>query len=120
MNAQLTTSIRANYDRLADEYATHLFGELQNKPLDQELLHRFASEMKGRGAVCDMGCGPGQVTRYLHDAGVTAFGLDLSPGMLEQARKLTPNLCFREGNMLALDLEDQSLAGITAFYAVVN
>jgi SAM-dependent methyltransferase len=120
MNAQLTNSIRDNYDRLADEYATHLFGELENKPLDRELLHRFASEMKGRGEVCDMGCGPGQVTRYLHDAGVTVFGLDLSPGMLEQARKLNPDLCFREGNMLALDLEDQSLVGITAFYAIVN
>ncbi len=120
MNAELTTSIRDNYDRLADEYATHLFGELQNKPLDQELLHRFASEMKGRGEVCDMGCGPGQVTRYMHDAGVTAFGLDLSPGMLEQARKLNPDLCFSEGNVLALDLEDQSLVGITAFYAIVN
>jgi SAM-dependent methyltransferase len=120
MNAQLTTSIRDNYNRLADEYATHLFGELKNKPLDQELLNRFASEVRGRGEICDMGCGPGQVTRYLHDAGVTAFGLDLSPGMLEQARRLNPDLRFSEGNMLALELEDRSLLGITAFYAIVN
>ena len=95
-------------------------GELQNKPLDQELLNRFASEVKGRGEVCDMGCGPGQVTRYLRDAGVTVFGSDLSPGMLEQARRLNPDIRFREGNMLALELEDQSLVGITAFYAIVN
>lgn len=116
----LAISIRDSYDRLADEYARHLFGELQNKPLDQELLNRFASEVKGRGEVCDMGCGPGQVTRYLRDAGVTVFGLDLSPGMLEQARRLNPDIRFREGNMLALELEDQSLVGITAFYAIVN
>jgi SAM-dependent methyltransferase len=120
MNAQPTTSIRDSYDLLADEYATHLFGELQSKPLDRELLDRFASEVRGRGEVCDMGCGPGQVTRYLQDAGVTAFGLDLSPGMLEQARKLNPDIRFREGNMLALDLEDRILVGITAFYAIVN
>jgi hypothetical protein len=42
-----TISIRDNYDRIVDEYATHLFGELHNKPLDQELLHRFASQVIG-------------------------------------------------------------------------
>jgi ubiquinone/menaquinone biosynthesis C-methylase UbiE len=116
----LTVSIRDSYDKLADEYATHIFGELKDKPLDRELLDRFASEVRGRGEVCDMGCGPGQVTRYLHDAGVTAFGLDLSPGMLRQAQKLNPGIRFRTGNMLDLELEEQSLAGITAFYAIVN
>ena len=120
MNLHLTDSIRDSYNRLANEYAIHLFGELQNKPLDRELLNRFASEVKGRGEVCDMGCGPGHVARYLHQAGVTVFGLDLSPGMLEQARTLTSGIRFREGNMLALELEGQVLVGITAFYAIVN
>jgi len=120
MDLQLTNSIRDSYNRLANEYATHLFGELQNKPLDRELLDRFASEVKGRGEVCDMGCGPGHVARYLHQAGVNVFGLDLSPGMLEQARTLNSGIHFREGNMLALELGNQVLVGITAFYAIVN
>jgi ubiquinone/menaquinone biosynthesis C-methylase UbiE len=67
-----------------------------------------------------MGCGPGHIARYLRDAGLTVFGLDLSPGMLEQARQLNPDISFREGNMLALDLQDGALAGIAAFYAIVN
>ena len=120
MTLHRMNSIRDSYNRLANEYAIHLFGELQNKPLDRELLNRFASEVKGRGEVCDMGCGPGHVARYLHQAGVTVFGLDLSPGMLEQARTLTSGIRFREGNMLALELGDRVLVGITAFYAIVN
>jgi ubiquinone/menaquinone biosynthesis C-methylase UbiE len=113
-------SIRESYDRLADEYARHLFDELRNKPLDRELLNRFAAEMTGRAQVCDMGCGPGHVARYLRDAGVTVFGLDLSTRMLEQARQLNPDICFREGNILALELADATLSGIAAFYAIVN
>ena len=120
MSDHLTVSIRDSYDKLADEYAAHLFAELKHKPLDRELLNRFALDVRARGEVCDMGCGPGQIARYLHDAGVTVFGLDLSPGMLEQARRLNPDIRFRTGNMLALELEDQSLAGISAFYAIVN
>ncbi len=113
-------SIRISYDRLADEYARRIFDELQHKPLDRELLDRFASAVAGRGEVCDMGCGPGQIARYLRDAGANVFGLDLSPGMVEQARRLNPDINFREGNMMALDLADGSLAGIAAFYAIVN
>jgi ubiquinone/menaquinone biosynthesis C-methylase UbiE len=120
MNEDITPSIRESYDRIADEYAFRIFNELQHKPLDRELLNRFAAEMIGRGVACDMGCGPGQVARYLRDAGTTVFGLDLSPQMIEKARRLNPDISFLEGNMMALSLEDRTLAGIVAFYAIVN
>jgi SAM-dependent methyltransferase len=120
MDNDITFSIRESYDRLADEYARRIFNELQYKPLDRELLNRFAAEVAGRGEVCDMGCGPGQVARYLRDVGATVFGLDLSPRMLEQARRLNPDIQFREGNMMSLDFPDGTLAGIAAFYAIVN
>jgi len=120
MHESLTRSICESYDRLADEYARRLFNELEHKPLDCELLHRFAAEVTGQGEVCDMGCGPGQVARYLRDAGAKVFGLDLSPRMVEQARELNPDISFLQGDMTSLDLPDGSLAGIAAFYAIVN
>jgi len=116
----LTESIADNYDRLAEAYARQLFHELERKPLDRQLLEAFAAETAGRGEVCDMGCGPGQVARYLRDLGAAVFGLDLSPQMVVQAQKLNPDIPFREGNMLALDMGDGVLAGIAAFYAIVN
>jgi len=120
MNDDPTNSIRENYDRLAEEYARRISGELQHKPLDRALLDRFAKQTRERGEVCDMGCGPGHVARYLRDAGASVFGLDLSPRMLDQARKLNPDIPFREGNMLALNIPEGTLAGVAAFYAIVN
>jgi ubiquinone/menaquinone biosynthesis C-methylase UbiE len=127
MDDPLLHVIQKSYDTVADEYARNIFSELDNKPLDRELLTRFADAVRGKGTICDMGCGPGHIARYLRDtrsAGgsdrLDVFGLDLSPGMLEQARRLNPDISFRHGNMLALDLPDASLAGITAFYAIVN
>src|SRR6266568_3668816 len=113
-------NIRENYNRIADEYARRLFNELDGKPLDRELLQRFANAVRSGGRICDMGCGPGHVARCLRDAGVDVFGLDLSPKMVEQARKLNPDIPFQEGNMLALDLADRTVAGVAAFYAIVN
>jgi hypothetical protein len=64
MSDDVTGSIRASYDQLADEYARRIFNELHHKPLDRELLDRFATEVSGHGEVCDMGCGPGHVAIY--------------------------------------------------------
>jgi ubiquinone/menaquinone biosynthesis C-methylase UbiE len=54
------------------------------------------------------------------DIGASVFGLDVSPGMIEQARKLNPDISFQLCDMTALTLQDDSLAGIVAFYAIVN
>lgn len=120
MTSNPVEQVRNDYDRIAAEYARRLFHELENKPKDRELLLRFAAGVGDRGEVCDLGCGPGHVARFLAEAGVSVFGLDLSPEMLAHARRLNPDLSFREGNMLFLPLADGSLAGITAFYAIVN
>ena len=120
MSDPFLISIRESYDRLAEEYARRIANELEHKPLDRELLERFARATAGHGEICDIGCGPGHVARYLHDAGASVFGLDLSPGMIEQARKRNPQIPFRQGNMMALDIPDDSLAGVVAFYAIVN
>ena len=120
MESERLQTVRGDYDRVAERYAGNLFRELDRKPFDREVLQRFAKATEGRGPVCDMGCGPGQIARFLRDAGADVQGLDLSPGMLAQARALSPDIEFREGNMLALPFGDSELAGITAFYAIVN
>lgn len=53
MNDNIWRSIRESYDRVSDEYALRIFNELQHKPLDRELLNRFAAQIKERGVVCD-------------------------------------------------------------------
>ena len=120
MDPQKLSDCQSSYDRIAEEYTARIAGELAHKPLDRMLLDEFAARLKGAGRVCDLGCGPGHVARYLHDRGVDVFGLDLSPGMLEQARKLNPAIEFRQGNMLALDVEDGAWAAIVAFYSIVH
>lgn len=114
------TEIEASYDRVAEPFAEEFFGELTRKPFDCELLDQFAEGLRGRGRVCDIGCGPGQIARYLRDRGVEMRGLDLSQEMVGCARRLNPDIPFERGDMLALDLPDASLAGIVSFYAIIH
>jgi SAM-dependent methyltransferase len=117
---QVLNDVGDSYDRVAAEYARRIFGELGHKPLDRQLLDRFAERVQGLGPVCDLGCGPGHVARYLHERGVRVTGLDLSAEMVEQARRLNPGIEFRRGNMLSLDLEDGAWGGIAAFYSIIH
>ena len=44
-----TEMIRTSYDSAAAAYVEHLYGELTAKPLDRNLLNRFAEEIGDRG-----------------------------------------------------------------------
>lgn len=112
--------IRESYDELAATYTARIFGELAGKPLDRHLLNRFAEDVRDRGLVADVGCGPGHVTRYLHERGVRMLGIDLSPRMIDWARKRSPVIEFRVGDMRALELPDGALVGLVAFYALIH
>jgi len=110
----------AGYDTVADVYAERFAHELDHKPFDRRILDELAARLAGRGRVCDLGCGPGHIARYLCAQGVDAFGVDLSPGMVEVARRLHPSLRFEVADMRALPLADGSLAGVVAFYSLIH
>ena len=111
---------QTSYDRVADEYVRHIFDELRHKPLDRQLLDRFAASVRDVGPACDLGCGPGHVARYLHEHGVQVCGVDLSAELVERAHRLTPGIEFRQGDMMALDIPDGTWAGVAAFYSIIH
>lgn len=117
---QNLNKIESLYDTVAKEYAKAFSGEHEKKPKDQEILHRFSQEIGDRRPVWDFGCGPGQTANYLKNLGIEISGLDLSEKILEQAGTIHPEISFRKGNILDLTFENDSIAGIVAFYAIVH
>jgi SAM-dependent methyltransferase len=112
--------VRATYDEVASEYAARISDELEGKPLDRALLDVFAKHVGSGPRVCDAGCGPGHVARYLHDRGVNVYGVDLSPNMVAEASRRHPGIELRVGSLAEpLDAPD-SLAGIVAFYSLIH
>jgi SAM-dependent methyltransferase len=119
--SHLDTTRRA-YDAVAVDYAALLRTSLAESPLDRALLNVLAELVlaDGGGMVGDLGCGPGRVTAYLHERGLDAFGVDLSPGMVAVARESHPHLRFEVGSLDHLDLEDGSLAGAVVWYSLIH
>ena len=114
------SDVAAGYDAIAEAYAERFADELQHKPLDRALLDVLAHETGAGATVGDVGCGPGQITAYLHERGLRMVGVDLSPGMIAAARRRVPGPDFAVGSMLELPIADQALAGCIALYSVIH
>ncbi len=111
---------RAAYDTVAVAYEEALRDALAASPWDRAVLGAFADLVGPAAPVVDLGCGPGRITSYLAGLGLDVFGVDLSPGMVEVARRVHPGLRFEVGSMSALMLADASLAGAVAWYSIIH
>lgn len=117
-------AVRASYDRVADSYVRLLettgMGDIRVQPWLRAALDTFADAVCDLGPVLDVGSGPGTVTGYLRERGLDASGVDLSPRMVEHARRLHPECRFRVGSATDLDLQPESWGGILGWWSLFN
>ena len=114
--------IRTSYDTVADSYAARVRETLAGAPYARAALALLAELVRvdGGGPVADVGCGPGHVTAYLRELGADAFGIDLSPGMVELARRDYPGARFEVGSMTDLPLPDASVTALLASWSLIH
>ncbi|MEU6131804.1 class I SAM-dependent methyltransferase [Saccharopolyspora sp. NPDC047091] len=116
--------VRESYDRVADDYVdmvtTTGIGDVRAHPWLRAAMDVFADQVAGLGPVLDVGCGPGTVTGYLAERGLDVAGVDLSPRMIEHARRLHPECSFRVGSATELDLADSSFGGLLGWWSLFN
>ncbi len=116
--------VRESYDRVADNYARMVdetgLGDIRRHPWMKASIDAFAESVGGRGPVLDVGCGPGTVTAYLAERGLDVSGVDLSPRMIENARRRHPQCRFSVASATELDLADASLGGVLGWWSLFN
>ncbi|MFG2652566.1 class I SAM-dependent methyltransferase [Streptomyces sp. NPDC048436] len=111
-----------SYDTVAASYADITRHLLDETPEERAVLALFGDLVRaqGGGPVADVGCGTGRITAHLCQLGMEAFGIDLSPGMIEVARRDHPGLRFELGSMTDLALADGSMTGLVAWFSLIH
>ena len=113
-------TVRASYDAVADNYVSMKMGDLGPTPWLRAALGAFAEQVGGIGPVLDAGCGPGTTTRYLHSLGLEVSGIDLSPRMIEHARRLHPQVSFEVASATEVAPAAESLGGVLGWWSWFN
>ncbi|BFO18533.1 class I SAM-dependent methyltransferase [Streptomyces sp. KM77-8] len=113
---------KAAYDGVVELYASLFADRLETHPFSRNMIRTFAELVRetGNPRAADVGCGPGHLTAMLNELGLEARGFDLSPGMVDHARRAHPELRFEEATMEALPVEDGTLGGVLAHYSMIH
>lgn len=113
--------VRSSYASVASAYADHLADELKALPFETWLLDRVVLRA-ARKPVVEVGSGPGHVTAYLAEHGADAMGLDLSPGMVEEARRRFPGRRYEVGDLrrLTRPTTASGWAAVLGWYSLIH
>ncbi|MGH9287501.1 MAG: class I SAM-dependent methyltransferase [Acidimicrobiales bacterium] len=102
------------YSKVADEYDRR-FGSLTTRTAEALL----DAAGVGRGSrLLDVGSGPGYVAARAAARGASVLGVDVSSGCIDLARRLQPELEFRQGDAHRLSLPDATFDAVVANFLV--
>jgi ubiquinone/menaquinone biosynthesis C-methylase UbiE len=88
------SDLHVDYDKIAETYNRRFAADPQNQ-LARAILTQALARQPGR--ILEVGCGTGRWLADLHPAGELLYGLDLSIGMLHQARARDQRLHLVQG-----------------------
>ena len=113
--------VRATYGAVAATYAEQLTGELADLPFEVWLLRRVV-ELAGDGPVIEVGTGPGHIAAFLAEAGADASGLDLTPEMVDEARRRYPGVDYQVGDLRRLmrPVASAGWGAVLAWYSLIH
>lgn len=110
------------YDTVAADYARRLPALDAETSLDVAMIDSFADRCaRARlGPILDAGCGTGRVSAYLAARDLEVLGIDLSPCMVDVARRAYPHLRFEIAALEDLPVPPASLGGLLAWYSLIH
>ena len=117
---QINEETRKSFNLAAEKYFELFKDEMKQKEYDRVFLDKFANDFDSKSVICDLGCGPGHITRYLFDKGLNVFGIDISERCIQIARRENPKMRFQVMDMARLDIADESVDGIVSFYSIIH
>ncbi len=113
----------ATYDRIAARFAAQHFADASDVLVEARAA--FARAIVGqappeRFRILDAGCGPGRDAQWFRERGFQTIGVDLSAGMLAEARRRVPGVDFRQADLRHLDFPDGYFDGIWCAAALLH
>ncbi|MDE1869247.1 MAG: methyltransferase domain-containing protein [Candidatus Micrarchaeota archaeon] len=107
---------RRSHDRLAKIWINQ--PSYFDKSLKDAHTKRFLAHLRKGALVLDAGCGLGKEAKLLLQNGLRVISIDISKGMLKEARKLVPNGDFRYMDMTRLSFKDETFDAVWCFSSI--
>lgn len=103
-------NLKDTYNKIAQDW-------MQDHPGDTwwiEGVDKFLSFLPASGSILDVGCGPGQKSKYLINKGFSITGIDFSEKMIQLAKEYAPEAKFFVRNIKEHLNFEESFDGVFA------
>lgn len=107
---------KADSEKIIDWYNQHApeYAQAIKELISFDQIKDFVSLLPEKAQIFDAGCGGGRDSAIFHQWGYKTFGLDLSIGMLREAKKQNDFQGFTNADHLALPTTSESVDGVWA------
>lgn len=103
------------YDQNAKQYA-----DASYKVTPTDLIRRFIELLPQNPKILDAGCGAGKDSKVFNELGINVIGIDLSKGLINEAKRRNPAVNFIEGNFLDMHFNNTYFDGVWAHASLVH
>ena len=103
------------YDKNGEEYADSMYTVA---PIDK--IERFLKILPPDPLVLDAGCGAGRDSKIFYEKGAKVIGIDISEGLLAEARKRNPDIEFIYGDFRKLPFSEKMFDGVWSHASLVH
>lgn len=114
MSDKFSSTIQT-YNTFAPQFVKHF-----ERKLDITELDTFLEIIPQGGTVLDAGCGSARDSAYIISKGYTALGIDLSEGLLAEAKKIHPEVPTQQMSLTDITLPDHEFDGVWCKSALLH
>lgn len=104
------------YEKIAGQYAQQYF----NDSVDFPYIDSFLNLLPRSAVILDVGCGPGQFSKYMLDKGFEVVGIDFSNEMIAIAKEKVHKGAFSYMDMRKLTFPENYFDGIFSAYSLIH
>jgi len=104
------------YDKIAEVYTKTYFEDFS----DFKYLDKFLKFLPKGAHILDVGCGPGQFSKYMAKRGFRVTGIDFSDGMLKIAGKKVLEAEFQKMDMRKLVYPENTFDALLVSYSLIH
>ncbi len=108
--------VLAAYEQLGKKYLVH-----RQSLKSDAYVRLLLKQLPKNSSILDIGCGAGvPVDDIIVKAGHEVTGIDLSPSLINEARKLVPQASYFVGDMQLLKPKEYSVDAVVCLYALFH
>jgi len=115
----MTDSVFRITQDLYNEKAAHFAQHFERK-LDTTELDIFLSDLPDKASILDAGCGSARDAAYMIKKGYKAEGIDLSTGLLAEAKKLHPEVPTQIMSLTEISFPNGTFDGVWCKAAILH